>query len=128
MRPHSLHLVIILSATLLVPGLALAADLPDLSGAYSAVGSFPGKSNEYKGTVTIKKTDDTYQVTWKIGDGVYIGTGFVMNGHFAVAYTNKKGSFFGCLLYTVKDEGKLLEGKWSIAGANKLGKETLTKK
>ena len=113
---------------LLFVGSAVArAEAPDLSGTYTVEGMSPGAKAPYRGTLTIKKTAKTYQVNWSIGKAVYFGTGVVQGDYFAVSYTSKSGTYFGVLLYHIKEGGKKMSGIWTLAGANQLGTETLVK-
>ncbi len=99
----------------------------NIVGTYTVTGNTPGQNGQYTGKVVIKKTDDTYQVSWTLGEESNFGTGLLNGDTFAVAYTNSKGSFFGLVLYKVSPDGRTMEGMWTMAGANLFGTEKLVK-
>ncbi len=104
-----------------------AQKIINLVGTYEVTGNTPGQQGEYKGTLKITKTDNTYQVTWTLGQETNFGTGLLQGDSFAVAYTNSNGSFFGLVLYKIIDGGKKLDGIWTMAGANQYGHEIIVK-
>ncbi len=99
----------------------------NIVGTYAVTGNTPGQNGQYTGKVVIKKTDDTYQVSWTLGEESNFGTGLLNGDTFAVAYTNSKGSFFGLVLYKISADGRTMEGMWTMAGANAFGSEKLVK-
>ena len=52
-----------------------AAFADDPVGRYSVEGTNPGGGSDYRGTVSVEKTADTYRVIWIVGGKRYIGTG-----------------------------------------------------
>lgn len=109
------------------PAAGSSKQVINLVGNYDVSGTSPDQDGNYRGTLVITKTKDTYQVTWTLGNETNFGTGLLQGDSFAVAYTNSKGSFFGLVMYKVLDGGKKLDGIWTMAGANIFGKETLTR-
>ncbi|OIO36631.1 MAG: hypothetical protein AUJ72_05800 [Candidatus Omnitrophica bacterium CG1_02_46_14] len=95
-------------------------------GNYAVTGSNPGGKGNYKGTVIITKTNDTYKLVWSVGSA-YIGTGILMDNVLAVTYTDENKKWFGIVAYKITDAGKKLEGTWCAHGSQDLGTETLTK-
>jgi hypothetical protein len=64
-------------------------------GRFKVEGINPGGSSTYQGTVRVRKTGDTYDVQWTLGNRQYIGVGILSHGVFSVAYTSAEGSWLG---------------------------------
>ena len=95
----------------------------DLSGVYAAEGTNPDGS-PYTAVVEILKRQDTYLVRWtQENDDQVMGVGIQQDGLLAVSYF---GGAPAIVVYSVASEGKL-DGQWTMGGAGKLFKETLTK-
>ena len=95
----------------------------DLSGVYAAEGTNPDGS-PYTAVVEILKRQDTYLVRWtQENDDQVMGVGIQQDGVLAVSYF---GGAPAIVVYSVASEGKL-DGQWTMGGAGKLFKETLTK-
>jgi hypothetical protein len=95
----------------------------DLSGVYAAEGTNPDGS-PYTAVVEIVKRQDTYLVRWtQENDDQVMGVGIQQEGVLAVSYF---GGAPAIVVYSVASEGKL-DGQWTMGGAGKLFKETLTK-
>lgn len=106
--------------------IGISAYAEDIVGTYAVTGSNPGGKGNYKGTVIITKTKDTYKLVWSVGSA-YIGTGILMDNVLAVAYTDENKKWFGIVAYKVIDDGKKLEGTWCEHSGQVLGTETLIK-
>jgi hypothetical protein len=77
----------------------------------------------YQGTVTITKTDQTYQLQWEILGRIIKGVGIkVDNALFAASVYE---GHFGVVSYAF--EGSRAKGVWTTGGESKLGTETLAK-
>jgi len=116
-------LILLIACALLAPAVFAAEGL---EGVYDCVGSNPGGSGQYRGTVTIARNGDNYNVTWNIGTQVYLGIGILQGDTFSVGYTDAKKSWYGVVVYKV--DGKKLTGVWAMPGNAKNGKETLTRR
>lgn len=111
----------------LVFAIALAtAASADVAGTYTGGGTNPGGAGSYDCDVVITRTGDVYGVQWYFGGALgYDGVGVMKNGLFCVGFANPEGYAVGGNF--VDDDGSL-EGVWTMAGADELGTETLTKK
>jgi hypothetical protein len=95
----------------------------DLSGVYAAEGTNPDGS-PYTAVVEIVKRQDTYLVRWtQQNDDQVMGVGIQQNGVLAVSYF---GGAPAIVVYSMADDGRL-NGQWTMGGAGRLFKETLTK-
>jgi hypothetical protein len=106
-------------------------------GLENVMGGTPGKiegvhpvkglnpdGTSYQGTVTITKTDQTYQLQWEILGRTIKGVGIkVDNALFAASVYE---GHFGVVSYAF--EGSRAKGVWTTGGESKLGTETLVKK
>lgn len=114
----------ILAATLfsvagLLPSLALAGP----EGIYDMTGANPGDASPYKGVVEVRKTGETYAVTWRFGADETQGVGALATGSgrtFAVSYDASQGH--GIALYELQGDGSW-SGIWSGMGGDRLGSE-----
>ena len=107
--------------------LALSATMAcadDPVGRYSVVGSNPGGGGQYRGSVTVEQTGDTYRVVWDIGSQTFTGTGIGGEDGLAVAY--RSGNQTGIAFYDAK--GANWEGVWTYTGGRQIGKETWTRR
>lgn len=116
----------------LTPMIAMA----DPVGIYDVVGTNPDNGGEYKGTAEVKRTGETYSVTWTIGDSTIIGTGlgakFVSETRFemgvatpddialSVGYVAQDTS--GIAMYFQQPDGHW-EGVWTYGGTTKATSE-----
>ena len=95
----------------------------DLSGLYACEGTNPDGS-PYTAVVEIVKRQDTYLVRWtQENDEQVMGVGIQQDGMLAVSYF---GGAPAIVVYSVASDGKLA-GQWTMGGAGRLFKETLTK-
>ena len=95
----------------------------DLSGVYACEGTNPDGS-PYTAVVEIVKRQDTYLVRWtQENDEQVMGVGIQQAGVLAVSYF---GGAPAIVVYSVAAEGRL-DGQWTMGGAGRLFKETLTK-
>jgi hypothetical protein len=95
----------------------------DLSGLYACEGTNPDGS-PYTAVVEIVKRQDTYLVRWtQENDDQVMGVGIQQDGVLAVSYF---GGAPAIVVYSVAGDGKL-DGQWTMGGAGRLFKETLTK-
>lgn len=108
------------------------AAMADPVGLYDVVGTNANDGSEYKGTAEVKRTGDTYTVTWNIGVSNFIGTGlgakFVSDTRFemgvatpddialSVGYVAKDN--FGVAMYFEQPDGHW-EGVWTYGGSTK---------
>ena len=100
---------------------------PSLVGDYRVKGINPDGKSGYTGTVNISKDGDTFHLKWEVTPNTYIGSGFLRGNYLAVAYTDTKGTWFGVMLYEIKEDGRILDGKWSLAGSKRVSVELLTR-
>ena len=124
-------------ALLLAAVVALAgpAALADPIGTYRVVGTNPDSGGEYRGTVTVTRTGETYSVVWQIGNTRFVGTGLgavIRNGGFfigpaessdsALAIGYASGNSFGMAMYFEREDGRW-EGVWTYGGSDKVATE-----
>ena len=98
--------------------LATVAFAADPVGTYDVDGRNPSGS-AYEGTVTVKKTGDTYEVVWEVGGTRYVGTGIGNKDFIAITY--RSGDDTGLALYG--QDGGNWKGVWTYAGGTKVGAE-----
>ena len=114
-----------LGLVLLGSASAIAEPSPgsDLSGVYACEGTNPDGS-AYTAVVEIVKRQDTYLVRWtQENDEQVMGVGIQQDGVLAVSYF---GGAPAIVVYSLATEGRLT-GQWTMGGAGRLFKETLTK-
>ena len=103
----------------LLPSLVLAGP----EGTYDMTGTNPGDNGPYEGIVEVKKTGETYAVTWRFGADETLGIGTLARGSertFAVSYD--AGDGHGIALYELQGDGTWA-GVWSSMGGEALGTE-----
>lgn len=109
------------AAALLVVTHAFAAEPV---GDYTVEGTNPGGNGRYAGTVTVRKTGETYSVVWVVGGTRYIGTGIGNKDFMAVSY--RSGNDTGLALYG--EDGGNWKGIWTYAGGKQVGAERWLRK
>lgn len=111
------------------------ATMADPAGTYDVIGINPDDGGEYYGTVTVKRTGETYSVTWTIAgtesNGIGIGgkrgntetTGVasVDDDMITIGYGNESG--FGISQYDLQPDGSW-KGRWAYGGGEKISTET----
>ena len=107
---------LIAALALLIAAPAFAADL---TGDYTIEGSNPGNKGHYTGTVTVRRTGETYSVVWVVGGTRYVGTGIGNKDFIAVSY--RSGNDTGLALYGA--DGANWNGIWTYAGGKQVGAE-----
>jgi hypothetical protein len=122
-RPE-MHITRIIAATLFaVLGLASSMALAGPEGTYDMTGTNPGDKSPYEGVIVVKKSGETYAVTWKFGADETKGIGALTSGSgdtFAVSYDS--GESHGIALYELQGDGSW-SGTWSSMGGKALGTE-----
>ena len=107
----------------LIAALALFVAAPAVAGSlvgdYTIEGSNPGNKGHYTGTVTVRKTGETYSVVWVVGGTRYVGTGIGNKDFIAVSY--RSGNDTGLALY--REDGNNWDGIWTYAGGKQIGLE-----
>lgn len=97
-----------------------------LVGTYECQGVEPD-GTPYRGIVEIIPNQGTYDVIWTFGTGQqYAGLGVVNGDVLAVSYfTNRPG----VVAYRIEqgEKGPRLQGQWTMVGAGKVFRETLTR-
>jgi hypothetical protein len=99
--------------------LMTVAALADPAGTYSVEGTNPGNGSNYRGTVTVERTGQTYRVVWVVGGTRYVGTGIGDRNFIAVSY--RSGNDTGLALYG--EDGDDWVGVWTYAGGRQIGSE-----
>ena len=104
---------------------ASAAGAQDVGGRYSLVGEdFNGGT--YTGTVTITPTSDvTCEIRWLIAGDEAVGICMRQDNAFAASYV--MNGVVGMVIYRIMPNGTL-NGTWTAAGSNGVGREVLTPK
>jgi hypothetical protein len=103
----------------LLPWPALAGP----EGTYAMTGTNPGDHSPYKGVVEVRRTGETYAVTWRFGKDETHGIGTLAAGSdrtFAVSYD--AGKSHGIALYELQGDGSW-SGVWSSMKGKALGTE-----
>ena len=103
--------------------LCVAGARADPDGTYRITGTNPGNGSTYSGTVEVRRTDDTFQVTWRVDGRTIIGIGIGKRDYLAVSYPS--GNQVGLAVYTPSDDG--WTGIWAPGGSHQLGRETWTR-
>ena len=116
MKNSTLIAGLISALTLLIAAPAFAADPV---GDYTIEGSNPGNKGHYTGTVTVRKTGETYSVVWVVGGTRYVGTGIGNKDFMAVSY--RSGNDTGLALYG--SDAANWKGIWTYAGGKQVGAE-----
>jgi len=98
------------------------AEAQVIGGAYLVQGSNPDGS-PYGGTAEIVLTTDvTCEIFWTTGGSTSSGICMRDGDVFTAAY--RLGDKIGMIIYRVRQDG-VLNGSWTIAGANAVGYEVL---
>ena len=114
---------IIAAALFAAAGLAPSLALAGPEGTYAMTGTNPGDNSPYEGVIEVKKTGETYAVTWRFGADETQGIGTLAKGSdrtFAVSYDAGEGH--GIALYELQDDGAW-SGVWSSMKGEALGTE-----
>lgn len=107
-------------ALLVQPALAETFRFAD---SYQASGTNPNGSG-YTARVTFKVVSDTtFIVNWKVGSTAFRGFGMRWDDMLSVSYEGN--GFKGVVMYRILDNG-VLDGRWTAAGTNGIGTETLS--
>ncbi|MBZ0164796.1 MAG: hypothetical protein K8H74_19040 [Notoacmeibacter sp.] len=120
---------IMASAFLAFSVLSGSAAYADPTGTFDVVGTNPDTGKQYRGTVSVARTGETYAVVWNIGGSEFIGTGlgakfvgnrFVLGAAspddtaISVGYVSE--TTFGMAMYFEQDDGHW-EGAWTYGGS-----------
>jgi len=97
----------------------------ELEGEYAVKGSNPGGRGGYEGKLRIRKTGATYQLRWTIaGSQPYYGVGLKVGDSLHVGWGTGKGTY---AVISYDFDGTSAEGLWTIGGAERTAKESLSK-
>lgn len=102
----------------LAPSLALAGP----EGTYDMTGANPTDNSPYKGVVEVRKTGQTYAVTWRFGADETHGIGALATADRTFAVSYDAGNGHGIALYELQGDGTW-SGIWSNMGDEALGTE-----
>ena len=100
-----------------------------VEGEYRVGGSDPGSTDpedpdsSYNGSLTIRRVRDTYQVSWKVDNQIYLGVGLRTGDWLVVGWG--PGDGFAVMDYRIDDNKA--NGRWAISGDADLGVEKLTR-
>ena len=115
-----------IAAPLMPPAATAPETGTPLVGTYDCQGVEPD-GTPYRGVVQIVPNEGTYDVIWIFASGQqYSGLGVVNGDVLAVSYfTNRPG----VVAYKIHsgDNGPRLQGQWTVVGAGKVFRETLTR-
>ncbi len=127
-----------LAGALALSALAIGAADADPVGRYRVVGENPDTGGEYHGTVMVKRSGDTYRVSWRIAGTTYSGTGLgavIRDGRFSIGKADPddsilsvgyvSGRSFGMAFYIEQDDGSW-EGVWTYGGSEDVAREWWT--
>jgi hypothetical protein len=102
-------------------------DLVEIVGYYHVAGKMGTKN--YAGIAKVAKLKETYIVQWLVDAAPYLGVGLRRGDIFAVGWTVGEGEKImrGINLYSIKEKGQRLEGKWlSLPGSGFPSEENWT--
>ncbi|MCB1479198.1 MAG: hypothetical protein R3D43_12950 [Tepidamorphaceae bacterium] len=115
--------------------LAAGQAMADPTGTFRVEGTNPGTGDEYKGTVTVTRTGNTYHVIWDIGGTTYTGTGLgasftdgsllvgeAQSDDTVISVGYSAGNSSGTALYVEQEDGSWT-GAWSYSGGDDIGYE-----
>ena len=98
-------------------------------GTFDVVGKNPDDNGQYEGTVTVKRTGDTYSVVWDVAGTRFVGIGIgakpagtaagyagASDGDTAIAVGYGSGSQHGLAVYEEQADGSW-SGIWTYAGS-----------
>lgn len=93
-----------------------------LEGDYKIDGTDPGQpESTYNGILRINQVDDTYQVSWTVGDQILLGVGLRVDDWLIVGWG--AGDNFAVMDYEI--DGDKVKGRSAMSGEADLGKEKL---
>jgi hypothetical protein len=131
-RPAALLGIVFLGGAMcLAPGCwrggGTDGDAADFVGTYTYVGTNPdGSTYQGEWVAEIRKTGDTYHVTWtKAGEPPEQGIGILDGDRLCVAYDS--GGAPGVMVFKPGSGGKL-DVLWTFVGQERIGTETFTPK
>jgi hypothetical protein len=114
-----------LAAVMVMPAGA-KDDVLRLAHDYAVSGKNPD-GGTYRGTVQIDViSDTTFKIVWRVGSTTYRGFGMRVEDLLAASYEG--GGIKGVILYAYDHDSKELNGRWTLAGQDGTGSETLTPK
>jgi CHAT domain-containing protein/tetratricopeptide (TPR) repeat protein len=93
-----------------------------IEGDYQVTGTNPNENGRYKGTLNIRKTGDTYQVTWAVGSS-YRGVGIRSGDWLVVSWGQSEQ--LGVADYTIS--GDKASGRLARFNQSSLGVENLVR-
>lgn len=94
----------------------------DLEGEYQTSGRDSG--GEYNGNLTINKSGETYQLTWKTDNDSYSGVGIRTGDWLAVGWGPTEN--LGVLEYEIN--GNEAKGRWAIPNISELGTDNINRR
>ncbi|WP_017717954.1 hypothetical protein [Kamptonema formosum] len=92
-----------------------------VEGNYEVKGRDSG--GEYNGSLRIRRSDDTYELTWTVDRTTYRGVGLRSGDWLAVGWGPQDD--FGVTDYRIRDSEA--NGRWAIPGESDLGVDNLTR-
>ena len=123
-----------LVAMILLPIQAVAGP----EGNYSVEGTNPGNGDRYRGTVTVRRSGQTYAVVWNISGTEFIGTGLgsanvkgtptmgpASDQDTAISISYISDGSFGLAYYVEQSNGQW-KGIWTYGGSTQIGTEIWT--
>jgi len=119
MQARHIAAAMFLTAAGLLPLPALAGP----EGTYDMTGTNPGDRSPYEGVVEVRRTGETYAVTWRFGKDETHGVGALTAGAGTFAVSYDAGESHGIALYELQGDGSW-SGLWSSMGGKTLGTET----
>ena len=120
----------------LLPATAMAGP----EGTYFVEGTNPGGGGTYRGTATVRRNGQTYEVVWDVGGVRYVGTGLgatwvkgdlVMGAAAAkdvalsISYVSS-GSYGLCFM--IEQQNGQWQGIWTYGGSTTIGTEVWTRR
>lgn len=94
-----------------------------VEGDYQVVGTNPGSGGRYRGILNIRKTGDTFQLTWAVGTS-WRGVG-LRSGDWLIVGCGQTGRF-GVTDYAINGNGAT--GRWALLNQSNVGVENLVRR
>ena len=94
-----------------------------VEGDYQVVGTNPGSGGRYKGVLNIRKTGDTYQLSWAVGTS-FRGVGMRTGDWLIVSWG--QSNQLGVTDFAIQGNGAT--GRWALFNQPKLGVENLVRR
>lgn len=94
-----------------------------IEGSYTVEGWLPGRDRPYTGTAEVKRTGETYTVSWRIGADTIVGTGILVGDQLSVTYVRLNAPAPPGLVVFNVNQNSIGAGIWTQLGSQLVGTE-----